>query len=321
MLVYLVRTAALCGVLALPLAARAATLEGFAAMGASETQGTDHKGSWVPWLAVDKKLNFGPGQTYNVAIGGSKTTDLLADGQHTEVAGLVDDGNVDLAFLFIGGLDVPPVSAQILAGTLNVPVWANGIVNNILTAVDEVLDENPQGMVISGLPDMRLVPGALSKLPPEFSVPVINAINVVNTQLKAEVLDRGLVYVDIATAMQDMYASPPVVGGVAINMTTGSGDPDHFYQDNIHPGYVGNGFFANLMLTALNEGYDAKIPLFTDQQILAKASLSGSYTGETSNFDYSKYIFTAVPEPSTLALSVVGATAALGFAARRRIAS
>ena len=50
-----------------------ASIVGIAAMGASETQGTAFDGSWVPWLANDRGLNFGPGQSYNVAIGGSSS--------------------------------------------------------------------------------------------------------------------------------------------------------------------------------------------------------------------------------------------------------
>lgn len=295
MFTLLLRFAALACVLLVPWVARGAALEGFAAMGASETQGTAHKGSWVPYLAIDRGLNFGPNQSYNKAVGGSTSSSLLTGGQHTAVASLVEAGNVDLAFLFIGGLDVPPVASKIMAGTLNVPVWADGVVSNILTAVDTVMAENPAGMVVAGLPDMRLVPGSLEVMTPEQAQPIADAIDLVNGQLKSEVLNRDLVYLDVATAMRDMYASPPVVGGVLINMTVGSSDPTHFFQDDIHPAVVGNGIFANLMMTALNEGHETGLALITDQEILARAGLSGSYTGETSALDYGKYVITLLP--------------------------
>ncbi len=89
-------------------------------MGASETQGTGFSGSWVPYLALDRELNFGPGQTYNRTLGGNDSADLLANGQHTQVAGLVSSGSGDLAFLSVGGFDVPPVALQIILGSLDV---------------------------------------------------------------------------------------------------------------------------------------------------------------------------------------------------------
>lgn len=297
--------------------AQAVPINGLAAMGASETQGTLHSGSWVPYLAVDRGLNFGPSQSYNKAIGGSKSQDLLDAGQHTKVAALVAEGKVDVAYLFVGGLDVPPVALQLILGTIDVPTWANGIVSRIMTAVDTVLAENPQGMIVSGLPDMSLVPGAASYA--DFAQPVVDAIDYTNALLKAEVLSRNLVYIDTASAMRDLRAAPFVVGGVTINMTTGNPNPTHFFSDNIHPGTVGNGFFANMMLTALNIGYDTEIDQFSDQEILARAGLSGSYTGETSNVDYSKYIYVnVVPEPATLAQAVISVAAITTFHLVRR---
>jgi phospholipase/lecithinase/hemolysin len=290
--------------LALAQNASAIQLNGFAAMGASETQGTNFNGSWVPYLAVDRGLNFGPGQKYNRAIGGNTSQDLLNNGQHTQVASLVAGGYVDLAFLSIGGLDVPPVAIDmILNPDYNVQGWANGVVSRILTAVDTVKNAGAKGMVVMSLPDMSLIPGAASYRP--FAAPVVSAIDLVNEMLKQEVLDRGFVFVDAAQAMRDMFSSPLVVGGVTINTQTGSSNPTHFFVDNIHPGYVGNGIFANLFLTALNLGYGMNIAEFTDQQILTRAGLSGSYTGETSNLDYASYIY-VVPEPESLILLVFG---------------
>jgi len=302
-----------------PISVRAEVLTGFAAMGASETQGTNFNGSWVPWLTVDRGLNFGPSQTYNRAVGGSTTTTLLSGGQHTQVANLVQTGKADMAFLFIGGLDVPPVAVDILGDSFDVQGWADGVVSRITTAIDTVLAKNPDGMVVAGLPDMRLVPGSLQYFAPELVTPIIDAIDLVNADLKSEVLARNLVYIDVASAMQDLYFNGLTVGGVSINMSVGSSNPRNFFADNIHPGYVGNGYFANLMLTALNVGYDQSIVPFTDQAILTRAGLSSSYTGETSNIDYAQYIYVApVPEPATLGLAGMGALGLLAHMLRRR---
>lgn len=211
----------------------------------------------------------------------------------------------------------PPVVPDILTGTLNVPTWASGVVGRIMTAADTVLAKNPTGMIISGLPDMSLVPGAAPYK--AIAAPVVSAIDYTNSLLKAEVLARNQVYIDTASFMRDINASPFVVGGVPINVTTGSSNPTHFFADNIHPGTVGNGIFANLMITALNEGCGASVALFDDQAILAKAGISASYTGQTTNIDYAKYIyFNPVPEPASITLIAIGLVALSSVVVRRR---
>jgi lysophospholipase L1-like esterase len=300
----------------------AAPLAGFATMGASETQGTGYSGSWVPYLANDRGLNFGPSQTYNRAVGGATTTSLLSGGQHTQVRDIVQAGNADVAFLFIGGNDFGPVVLQLATGTLNKNTWAAGMVSRMMTATDTVLTANPEGMIIAGLPDMTLMPAAQAYLPsvtPTMLQNVLDAINLVNTQLKSEVLARDLVFLDTAQAMRDMNAVPLVVGGVPIQTVGSSSNPTYFFQDGLHPAVVGNGIFANLMITANNEGFDQNIALIPDQLMLQKAGLGGSFTGQTSNLDYASYVhFNAVPEPSSLALLAAGSLAITYFAGRSR---
>jgi hypothetical protein len=301
-----------------PSSVQAAPITGIAAMGASETRGTNFNGSWVPWLAVDRGLNFGPNQSYNVAINGSRTNTLLSRGQHTEVAELVANGNVNLAYLFIGGLDVPPVAVEMILGTLNVPNWANGVVDRMMTAVDTVLAEGPEGIIVAGLPDMTLVPAVAAYATiPELAAPIISAIDYTNALIKEEVLSRGQVYFDVASLLRDINAEPFVVGGVTIDTVIGSTDPTHFFLDELHPGFVGNGVFANLMLTAMNVGFGTSHALFTDQQILARAGLSGSYTGQTSNVDYASYIH-VVPELSSGTLAFFATLSAGSVAIIRR---
>lgn len=300
--------------------ASAEVLTGFAAMGASETRGTTFNGSWVPWLAIDRGVNFGPGQSYNVAINGNTTQRLLNNGQHTDVAALVANGNVNLAFLFVGGLDVPPVALDLFLGTLNVPDWADGVVSRMMTAVDTVLAEGPEGMIVAGLPDMSLTPGgaAFASIP-GLAAQVVSAIDYTNALVKEEVLSRGQVYLDVAGFMREMNAGPFVVGGVTIETIIGSNDPTHFFVDELHPGFVGNGIFANLMLTALNVGYGQSIAPFTDQAILARAGLSSSYTGETSSLVYADYVYVAVPELSSASLGLLACLSlAVAVAVRER---
>ncbi len=200
------------------------TLTGFATMGASETQGKTYDDSWVPYEQNLRGLNFGGvGYPYNVAIGGATSETLLEQNQHTQVASFVQSGQVDMAFLSIGGNDFSAVSGQIATGALNgaaLTAWAQGVVDNIDTAIDTVLAQHPTGMVIAGMPDVPLTPaGQVGFDSPTKIARGENAVNLVNTLLKQEVLSRGLVFVDLAQAMRDLTSQPLVVGGVTIDMS------------------------------------------------------------------------------------------------------
>ncbi|MBI2824801.1 MAG: hypothetical protein HYX69_08960 [Planctomycetia bacterium] len=282
-------------VLSLAGVAKADPIAGYAAMGASESAGDTYTGSWVPYLATDRSLNFGgAGNPYNVAVGGATSVTLLQQGQHTQVASLVTAGNVDLAYLFIGANDFNAKATSIANGNLTgqpLTDFINGVVANIQTATDTVLAARPTGMIVSGLPDLLLTPGgrALFDMPIEQQRGTA-AVNQMNATQQPMVLSRWLPFVDVSTSLRDLNAGAPfVVGGVTIDLVTPSSDPTHFFQDAIHPGAVGNGFFANLMIEAVNLGYGANIPLLSDQQILTDAGVAG-YTGETSNLNYAKYI-------------------------------
>jgi len=312
---------------ALSRTAAAVTLDGFATMGASETQGNAYNGSWVPYLALDRGLNFGgPSMSYNRAVGGATTTSLLSQGQHNQVHDLVRDNGVDVAFLFIGGNDFGsgspiPVAAQLALGLIDKNTWAAGMVDRMMIATDKVLEAHPQGMIVAGLPDMTLMPAAGQYLPsatPEMIQNVVDAIDLTNSLLKQAVFTRGLVFLDTAQALRDLNAAPPVVGGVQIQMSGSSSDPRWFFQDGLHPAVAGNGIFANLMITAINKGFDQNIALLSDQTILSKnTTLNALYTGQTSNLDYGQYVH-VVPEPSSLILVGIAAAGLSAAALRRR---
>ena len=303
--------------------ARAETIAGFASMGASESQGTAYTGSWVPYVANQRGLNFGgTGQPYNVAVGGARTNTLLTQGQHTTVQALVQNGQVDIAYLFIGGNDFFAVGANIASGALAGPAleaWAQGVVDNIGTAMDTVLAADPLGMVVTGMPDILLTPGgrAVFDTPAEIARGEV-AVDLVNSLLKPAVVGRGQVYVDLALANRGANLAPLVVGGVVIDTVNASSDPSHFFQDGRHPAAVGNGLIANIFLEAVNLGYGTNYPLLTDLEILTTAGLESSYTGETSSLPYASFITLPVPEPSTLCLALVAGFMVLVAAVSRQ---
>ncbi len=291
---------------------RAVTIDGFAAMGASETQGSTYNHSWVPYEVDYQGWNFGgAGNPYNVAVAGSTSTMLLAEGQDTQVAALVASGEVDVAMLSVGSDDFHAVATDIASGALSgsaLTAFCQNVVSNIDTAMDTVLTANPLGMIVGGISDLELTPGGRNL----FTTPTIQArgeiaISEMNSLLEPQVLSRGLVFLDQATLLRDLNAAPLVVGGVTIDMIDSGTEPTHFFQDSVHPAAVGNGVLANLYIEAVNLAYGTNYPLLTDEQILNAAGLGDLYTGETSNIDYAKYVVLPTPEPSSLMLSFLAA--------------
>jgi len=312
-----------CVILVSSLSLSRAEIAGYGSMGASESQGTTYTGSWIPYLANQRGFNFGgAGQPYNVAVGGARTNTLLTQGQHTQMQTLVQNGDVDVAYLFIGANDFFNVGANIASGALTGPAldaWAEGVVNNIGTAMDTVLSAGPEGMIVTGMPDVLLTPGgrAVFDTPAEIARGTA-AVDLVNSLLKPAVLGRGQVYVDLATANREANLVPLVVGGVTIDTVNASSDPTHFFQDGRHPAAVGNGIIANLFITATNMAFGTNHDRFSDLEILTTAGLAGQYTGETSALPYSRYVVLPVPEPATVWLAV-SAVASLAIFGRRRL--
>lgn len=285
--------------------------QGFGAMGASETFGNTLTGSWVPHLVANRGLNFGPGNAWNVAVDGATSATLLTQNQHILTRNNVQAGNVNYAFLTIGGNDFLAQGANIASGALSGPAltaFINNYVANVTTATDTVLSASPSGFVLVSAPDISLLPaGIASFTDPIQRQRVHDATDQANAGLRALAISRSIVFVDFAGAQRYLAAQPSVViGGVTFNMTM-PGGADHFFQDAIHPGAAGNGVIASLFATGLDVGYSLNIAPLTDLEILQNAGLAGQYTGETftPNINYRQFVTFAVPEPHVAFLLLV----------------
>lgn len=293
--------------------------DGFAAMGASETQGTTYSGSWVPYLARDRSLNFGGvNEPYNVAVGGATSATLLSQGQHTAIRNLVQAGNADAAYLSIGGNDFNAVALQIASGTLSgagLTSFINGMVNNMATAVDTVLSAQPTGVVVVGLPELMLTPGGrlIFDTPAEIARGRA-ATDQTNAAIQAMATARFLPVVDLARAQRDIEALPTFrVGGVTIDRVIASSNPHNLFQDAIHPGAVGNGLIANLFAAGMNTAYGTTTAELSDLEVLTRAGLAAEYTGDTFGgvTDFNAYV--SYPQASNVAVAALANSSTLLF--------
>jgi len=289
-----------------------------AAMGDSLTATNTYTWSWTPWL-VNRGLSFGTSYAYNVAEGGATSATLISTHQDTRVRDWVAAGNVDVPVMMIGGNDFLGIVTQLASGTLSGTALTNTLnttVNNIVSATDTVRGAHPDGFILCSVPNVLAAPALASvRNDPNQAQRVINATNYVNGQLKAAAIARGAPFIDLAALTSDIINSPLVVGGVTISTSGYGTDPTYFCIDEIHPGTIGHGLMANLVIKTLNDSYHMTYAMFTDQEMLTIAGIGGQYTGETysNTVDMGQYI--TVPEPVTFSLISL---AVLPLIARRR---
>lgn len=301
--------------------AQADLLDGVGTMGDSGTAGNSTTVSWVPVLEQARGINFGPGRAYNVAQGGATTTSVLSNGQHTELASLVTDGDVTFGALLIGTNDFGSADgALIAAGLLSgqpLQNWLEQRAANIITAADTVVSAGPEGFLLFGVADVALLPGGRSMLTTAAERQRIgDAIDEINRQIREYAEGEGIAFFDTASAMRDLLSGTTAsIGGVPINLTTGNSDTHYFFRDQIHPNVVGNGVIANMFITSVNEAYGAGITPLSDYEILELAGLENEYVEETlSLVDFSQYV--VIPEPAT-GLLLLLAFPAFAIASRR----
>jgi lysophospholipase L1-like esterase len=289
-------------------AARADILQGLGLMGDSASIHTAAF-KWPEVMHTNSGLNFGPNYAYDHAVGGATSATVLSGGQNTALAADVTAGNVTLGMFLIGNNDYGDAAQSLandyLNGTLGtvLPGFEAGIVSNVETATQTVLNAGVQGFLLGSVPDFLIEPAAASVLTvPDFANQLYASQVAINSQLMTYADAQHIPFVNFFGLESAVAATGQlVIGGVNISLTATGTDPHDFFEDSLHPGYVGNAIISNLWMEAINVAYGTHLPLYSDQQILAIAGLSSEYKGETFSTAYNlaNYVhFTAAPEPN-----------------------
>ena len=263
---------------------------------------------------------------YNWARAGADSNTLLSQGQHLGLASQVVPEGIEYAVLMIGANDFHPQTSaymNIYAGfwsQAQIDAHVNGILANITTALDTVLPTGVK-LVVVNIPDYGLAPFTQQFFPNASQrQDVQNAIIQANDGLEVLAQQQGLVYVDFlsaAIAIFGAHGSPTgsiTIGNVVIDLTASDtslgGNPTAgFVHDGIHPNTTLQGIIANLFLEAINIGYGAGLPLFTEAEILSHRGIAygGSDTLLAQLGNYSDYITSFVSPPTLVpALGLVG---------------
>jgi lysophospholipase L1-like esterase len=217
----------------------------------------------------------------NVARDGATSTSLLTTGQHTRVANLVANGEVDSAFLMIGANDVTANITSILAG--HPDQFVNTVVANITTAVDTVTNAGPVALVVANIPDIGVTPLVRQLLQnnPVYLQRLTDAIGQADQQIEAVAAAYQVPVVDLFN-LSYLTLQPLEIGGAEVT--------NFFAPDHYHPGTVAQGAIANTFLDALNIAYgtDVSALSLSDQEILTLAGIDHP-PGE-SYIDLSGYV-------------------------------
>jgi phospholipase/lecithinase/hemolysin len=296
-------------------------LGGFGILGDSnsdEYQADDHRGSefakttlsWVEQLVAKRELNFGPwgawdeprrtGYKYNWARSGATTRDMILSGQPEGLAQQVASGEVSHVFIWIGMNDFNTWNGTyqaIYEGDLNeveLQAKVDGIVADITTAVDTLLQAGEVQIVIATIADRGLTPSDQMTFPdPAKRQRITEAINQVNAGIIALAKARNVEVADVSRMAAEYLSRLDKegnigVGGIPINFA-GKGNDPHFIQldDEVgHPGTVASGLIANhLFIDPFNRRYGMDIQPLSDQEILESAGIS-SQAKQTDCFSF-----------------------------------
>ena len=246
---------------------------------------------YVELLAAHRGLDFGPfsaasrgeprdqGYANNwanagLSIPGGITTSLMTS--TGQVSGLLSQsgaGQVDVAFMTIGGNDF----RSIFLGADPATVVTGGVTNHV-TAIMTLLASDPDlRLVVGNVADVTKIPEAQAALAanpalaPAFAQ-VSAAVDIWNAQVAGAVGTHPRVAIADLNAVLKGLTSDPRVGGITLDVLNPSPAPDHLFVDSIHPGTIGQGFLANAMLAAMDEKFGIDYPLFTEGELLGIAN-------------------------------------------------
>lgn len=337
-----------------PSATASATLGKLGAMGDSLTDEYWDSGvstyatNWASLVVLFRGVDMGPtaaqagtnswgsprnsGYKYNWALTGATSADLLSEGQHTGLASQFKSDGVSNAVLAIGPNDFNPQSSayvNIYFGFWNaatIQAYANQTISNIETALSTVRATG-QHVVVATIIDPGSPPASTSFFSSAANRDRVNAaIQIVNNGVKNLAQKYQVPLVDwygLAKAVlgpNTNLHSTIKIGNVTINLRGSDPGPPNsaptnaFVSDGFHPNTVFQGVFANTILQAFNSGYDANIPLFSEQEILTYSQIAygGSDTLQSQIGSYTNYVILPTPTKFT-GINVSGPNVALQF--------
>ena len=251
--------------------------------------------SFVEVLSATRGLNFGPistvsrgsprnqGFQYDWAEEADRSADLISKGQHTGLAEQVGAGQVDLAWMFIGGNDFRDLYSPQVIGSSDpgtaIEQTVVTLATNVSTAIQTLLTVNPQlNIVVANVPDLRSIPGLKQVLAQNpalvpFAAAVDQGIQAYNQQLDSIAAGNSHVaVVDAYGFSQPAVAGQPVkVSFLTLDTNVPGNSAVNYFVDAIHPGTAASGLLGNLFIDASNAKFNTGLNRLSDREIASFA--------------------------------------------------
>jgi len=252
------------------------------------------------------------GYRSNWARFGADSASAMSTGQHTGLAAQMVPGapdSVTHAVVAIGANDFSPQSSAYLNIYFNfwspatVDAYVNGRIANV-RAIVETLDTPAAGVMLCNYLDFGVVPASRQVWGNANNRNRVTAVIArVNEGVEQIARDHRLVLVDLNRRATSIIGTNTalkqflVIGNVNIQLfnrdTAAHANPlAGFVDDGAHPHTTLQGVFANVMMTAMNTGWQAGYSMFSDAEILGIAGIAygGSDTLAAQVGPYSQYV-------------------------------
>ena len=252
--------------------------------------------NWVEQIAIFNDGYFGDwgerdeprrsGYAFNWARSNATSETMITSGQHTGLAEQIKSGEVDMAIIYIGANDFAPYNVDgyqaIYDGSISdarLQEKINTIVVNITTAVETLREAGDVQILLIQVPDWNNHATTDSFFPDKKERQrVTNAIIQTNKELEQMAVEKNIPTVDpnsfFSSLKEKSEEDAITIDEQEINTQIPSNDPSSlFLNDDIHPGTVFSGLFANHIMGALRQEFDISFEEFSASEILKHAGL------------------------------------------------
>lgn len=251
--------------------------------------------NWVELLARERGLNFGEwgayseprrsGYAYNWARSSATAQSMIETGQHTGLAGQISNGEVNVAFIFIGTNDFAPYSGDgypaiynnALSGT-QLQEKTDSIIQNIVTAVNTLQQAGDVHIILVKIPDWGYHISVQESFPDQGKRDSVSDV-ILSTNNKIEELakEENITTADPNMFYKNLFTDTETVidvNGITFSRDTITGLPTNvFLEDDVHLGTVFNGLLANYFIEILNSEYNSDITPLTNDEIFRYAGI------------------------------------------------
>lgn len=250
------------------------------------------------------------GYEFNFARYGADSTTAISAGQASGLAAQVAPSGITHAVIAIGANDFSPTTSAYfniyfgLWSATTTSNYANTQIANIRN-ITTSLTSTGTNVILANVVDFGLAPAARSVYgTASRRQNVSNAVAQVNRGLTTIARQQRLMLIDLSglaytiLGTQNALKSSLIIAGQNVQLlnrdTAAHASPlAGFVDDGAHPHTTVQGVFANVMITALNQGWNLGITPFSETEILTAAGLPvlgpdalPAQIGAYSNFVY-----------------------------------